>query len=388
MGKNSCLLSIIIPTKNRYECLKSFIKLIASFENDDIELVIQDNSDNNVEFGSFLKTVDCKNLVYKYNADNLSVIQNSELAIKNSTGKYVCFMGDDDLLSSKLYEFVKWMDCYEYDSAIFEKAFYSWPGVEYKAHKFPNLKIPKWKGKLEHIEVDKEFKRLLSEGATSLGKTPQLYHGVILRKRLDEIYQRTGTYFPGPSPDMAISIALCYVVKRHLYCAMPYVSSGKSLKSAAGLGAKHMHKDELKNLSFLPIDTEEKWEKEIPKIWTGPTIYAESALKSMKAMEKEFDAVKFNYSFFYAFFYVYCYEYHELLKGVKYNCKNFNKIKYLYYICLLFVKRCIKYMQNKISIKIHFDGESINEVRNSFDAQQIIDQRITNVEIEKMFTDN
>ena len=43
------LLSIVVPTKNRYYYLKSLIKLVQSFNSNEIELVVQDNTENNSE---------------------------------------------------------------------------------------------------------------------------------------------------------------------------------------------------------------------------------------------------------------------------------------------------------------------------------------------------
>lgn len=44
------LLSIVVPTKNRYIYLFELIKLLASFKRTDFEMVIQDNSTNNKQF--------------------------------------------------------------------------------------------------------------------------------------------------------------------------------------------------------------------------------------------------------------------------------------------------------------------------------------------------
>jgi len=42
-------LSIVIPTKDRYDYLESLIELISGFESDEIEIVIQDNTYDNRE---------------------------------------------------------------------------------------------------------------------------------------------------------------------------------------------------------------------------------------------------------------------------------------------------------------------------------------------------
>lgn len=380
------LLSIVVPTKNRAIYLKSFISLVCSFHNDDIELVIQDNSDSNEEILEFLSAPQYSRVVYHYDPSPMPVIQNSELAIQNSSGKYVCFMGDDDLLSGRLYDFVKWMDHYGYESAVFQRASYSWPGVTHKAHKFPDLMIPKFKGTLSEVNVNREYAGLLSTGAVRLGKTPQLYQGVVQRKKLDEVFQQTGTYFPGPSPDMAISAALTQVIKKHLYCDVPYISSGASPKSAAGLGAKHMHKGNLRDMAFLPRDTEAVWEPSIPKIWTGPTIYAESALKALRAMGAEKDIEKFNYTYFYSHFYVFCHGYKEMLDTLKTRETRFSPIRYRGYIMAIFLNRCQRFLYNKAVSRFHIGGFYRDGIENSLAAEECIDKEIAGIDMEKMFT--
>ena len=101
------LLSIVVPTKNRTKYLMSFIELVCGFGEKDIELVIQDNSETNQEIKEFIENNNYNNVVYNYDSRTMPVIENSDLAIKNASGKYICFMGDDDLLSSRLIDFVR-----------------------------------------------------------------------------------------------------------------------------------------------------------------------------------------------------------------------------------------------------------------------------------------
>lgn len=68
------LLSIVIPTKNRYDCLKKFVELFHSvYTSSEIQLAISDNSDDNSDFLAFLSTVDDKRILYTYTAEHISV---------------------------------------------------------------------------------------------------------------------------------------------------------------------------------------------------------------------------------------------------------------------------------------------------------------------------
>lgn len=369
------LLSIVVPTKNRQVYLKSFIDLYSTFDKDNTELVIQDNSDNESDIPQYIQKYKKHNIVYNYIKEPIPVIENSELAILHSQGKYVCFMGDDDLLSKYIVEVVKHMEKSDIESAIFTKAIYSWPGMEFKAHNFPSLNIPSFSGRIDYFDPSKEYEKLLYRGAIELGHIPQLYHGVVKRSILDNVRKKTGTYFPGPSPDMAIATSLSKYVSKHVFIDAPFVSSGKSPRSAAGLGAKHEHKGELKSISFLPLDIEEKWDKRLPFVWTGPTIYAQSAIEAIRAIGCERDLERFNFSYFYAYFDTFCKEYSKQSKDAKANV-HLNMLTYYIGRITVFCKRLIVFLKNKALLKFHVGGTLVDNIPNCVEAQAIIDREL------------
>ena len=92
----SISLSIIIPTKNRYETLFPLIEYLETLDTKEVEVVVQDNSKDNSKAINFLNKNKLSNVKYYYEPSDLSVIGNSDLAVKNATGKYICFIGDDD----------------------------------------------------------------------------------------------------------------------------------------------------------------------------------------------------------------------------------------------------------------------------------------------------
>ena len=233
-------------------------------------------------------------------------------------------------------------------------------------------------GQMRRINVKREYRRLLRTGAVSLEHMPQLYHGVVRRSILDQVYAACGTYFPGPSPDMAISVALSQFVKKHVRFNVPLISSGASPKSSAGLGARHMHKGELKSVSFLPKDIEEKWDERIPRVWTGPTIYAQSTFEALKASGREKDIGRFNFSYFLAFFDTFCEDYRELSKAYRKENKV-NGLLYGWYRICVFTLRGFKFVSNKLLLTIQLGGMLVDGVPNTLLAQRRIDEEIEKV---------
>lgn len=84
------IVSVVVPTRNRYQYLKHLIQMIDGFKLAELELVVQDNSDDNREILNFLKNINADNIKYFYISQPLTMSQNGELAINNATGEYVC----------------------------------------------------------------------------------------------------------------------------------------------------------------------------------------------------------------------------------------------------------------------------------------------------------
>ncbi len=89
--------SIAIPTFNRPNDLKLAIKslLIQSFT--DFEIIISDNSDNEIS-EKVCKSFDDKRIKYSRNKSNIGFARNLYKVIKTSSGKYIFLFGDDDLV--------------------------------------------------------------------------------------------------------------------------------------------------------------------------------------------------------------------------------------------------------------------------------------------------
>ena len=282
------LLTIIVPIKDSYKYTYSIIEQVTSMNSELIDMVISDNSDDNSEMIQYIDNLGSSCINYFHHDKPISMTENFEVGIKEANGEYVCILGADDNFSTKILEVVQYLKDNDIESAIFNKAAYNWPGMQFRVHhKTPNLTIKKFTGELKHIDVSNEFNALLARGMTSLGKLPAPYHGVIRKERFEEVLLKSGRYIPGASPDMAMAVSLSLVTSKHVFIDAPITISGHSYNSAGGKGARGQHKGNLKNKSFLPADIEERWPSFIPKVWTSPTVYADSLVSSLKKMKEE-----------------------------------------------------------------------------------------------------
>lgn len=284
--KKEYLLSIVVPTKDRYYYLKHLIMLIQGFKSEDIELVIQDNTENNEEIRNFIANLNYPDLYYYHIDEPLSVSDNSTKAILNSHGEYVCFIGDDDGVTRHIVECVKWMKQNDIKVLKSQYALYKWPS-------FPNGRYVKLSGTTavskysctyKYIDCKKMLRRLLKEGMRTLEYMPKVYNGIVKREALDKIIALTGTYFPGPSPDMANAVALALLVDKYVYLDFPIIIGG--MCKHVGGDVRHVKGGykAIKDVPFLPNDSEETWEKCLPKVWCVETVWPESAIKAIRKL--------------------------------------------------------------------------------------------------------
>lgn len=368
------LLSIVVPTKDRYPYLKKLVELVLSFESDEIELVIQDNTKDNSDFLSFLATIDNRNIRYAHREEQIPVTLNSDLAILNSTGKYLCFIGDDDGVLRNIIDYVKWMEENDVESLRSEPPIsYNWPGSKGLVYDSSSkLRFHRPTGKREVVTDFEKVRRFnLRRGGLEQSKNPRIYCGIVRRDILFKVYEKTGTFFPGPSPDMASSTALGYFVHKHVITDEIIVLAGSCPKSTAGMGRQHKHAGRIEDVPWLPKDTAERWEKELPRYWTGETIYAESAIKAIKALEKTEDLKYMNYPYFYASFAMY--HPHEF-----YMIKPFVTIKNIIPFCVaysrIFGQRLGAFVSNLLRERVGVKGSSFrfNDVPDIIECEKIV----------------
>lgn len=330
------LLSIVIPTKDRYYYLKKLIELIDSFKSDEIEVVLQDNTADNTEILEFLKQKDYPYIRYAHNSEQIPVSLNSDLAILNSTGEYVCFIGDDDGVTRYIVDCVKWMKKNDVDTVIPSIISYNWPD-------YHNIRGLTYSGKFMHEKFDNKIiyvdpidslNSIMERGFINRGNLPLVYHGIVKRTTLDEIYKIGNTYFPGSSPDIANGVALSLLVKKYVNISFPIIISGASKTHGGGIRKMKNRAANIEDLPFLPKNAKEKWEKNIPKVWTGETVWCESAIKALRYMKREDLIEKVNFEFMYANFIAF----HYPLRKLAYNLSE-NKLKLFVNSSLIIIRR-------------------------------------------------
>jgi glycosyltransferase involved in cell wall biosynthesis len=106
-GSSRPLLSIIIPTYNRQEYAASAIRCALATPSDDIEVVVQDCSDDGLLSSLIVSELLDKRLSYRYEP-RAHMVENWNRAIDRARGEYLCIIGDDDGVNPELAEAAAW----------------------------------------------------------------------------------------------------------------------------------------------------------------------------------------------------------------------------------------------------------------------------------------
>ncbi|WP_151994389.1 glycosyltransferase family 2 protein [Buttiauxella massiliensis] len=366
-------LSILIPTKNRHEYLRDVLSSILSWDSQDFEIVVQDNSDDNATYLAIEEYLSDHRLKYFYESEWLSVVDNFELAITNSSGQIITAIGDDDGVLPCILLLSTLMIDENIDALLPMKADYTWPDLISKYNStFNNSKLRYSKSISEVLrrrDAMKELNKVLSLGATIIGGLPRIYYGLVQRKCLDEVKIRTGCYLPGPSPDMANAVSLGLVVQSFFSVEWPVFIAGSSVKSTAGMGLKRTHIGNIEEISHLPKDTSSKWDSLIPKFWSGPTIWAQSASSSINEFHCK-DDFCLNYTYLYARCFVFFPErFQELVQLIR--TSNYEGFSWFKFVCYYVSIWKLRFDSLIPKIKTKFGYSKMQDVYMSEDVMNI-----------------
>lgn len=277
------LVSVVVPTKNRYKYLKNLIRLIDGFHLDELELVIQDNSDDNTEILEYLKNYSNGNIHYYYSTDKLTMSTNADAGIRNAKGEYVCYIGDDDGVCKNIVECVRWMKNNRIDGIKSSQVIFHY---NEELEQPSRLSIVN-KGCVAHIEDPMSLLRQANRRGLILADShiPMVYQSIIKKTVLDRVYERGGTHFPGVVPDVSGGVCICFELKKYAVIGMPVVINGLSKNAAGGVFTKDKNGIlKLEDVSFITQQARDEWDKRLPRLWYGSSVWTNAGIKALEYM--------------------------------------------------------------------------------------------------------
>lgn len=299
------VLSIVIPTRNRYATLNVIVNQFLEWPSGDFELVIEDNSEDASGFSEVLSRYGGDpRLSYRHDTSPRSAPENCDRAIERARGQVVTFIGDDDSVTIMCIEAARWMVMNRIDAIVCGLGAYTWPDMEHAVslNNAYNGKLTMLdaSGSITALEVDSELSALAAAGAQKMGRIPRLYQALVQRHVLDRMRAELGTVFPGPVPDMANAVAMAKFIGHAVWADVPLVVAGQSKSSMSGKNSVRKHQGALQEERSLPADTAVTWSPAVPRYWSAPTIWAQAAIRAAQQTGKTEFLERFDYARLYA----------------------------------------------------------------------------------------
>lgn len=296
------LLSIVIPTKNRQRYCLSAIQSILNLNNPDIQIVIQDNS-TDAQLSEKIPQLEPHILKYIYIPGVLSFVENFNNAIAAADGEYLCIIGDDDGINPEIIQATKWAKHHDIECLVGNvEANYRWdntgaPNTLFTKMTDNTLTITHFNGKAKRVNIHDSLIKLMKNGCTNYldYNFPKLYHGIVKKKALQKLKDKTGSYLKGLSPDIYASIALACTIENLVVVDYPLTIPGVCAESGSiQEGQLKKHSKELVNAPhFRGRTTEYEWDELVPKLYCVQTIWADSAFAALKELGKKDDLLKY-----------------------------------------------------------------------------------------------
>lgn len=298
------LVSVVVPTHNRSKYAIPCVKSLLEIKSDRLQIVVHDTSNDDCALAAWAVAQTDSRLVYVHWKNRLSMTENHERAIELAEGEYVCLIGDDDTVSARIIEAAEFAKSEAIEMLTPQvKAFYYWPDFRtrfYGAAHAGRIYLDDFSGGCMQYDVKARLDIALHEACQGTDALPKLYHGLVKRRLLDELRQRSGKIFYGTSPDMSASISLSLIGKTYSLIDFPFTMPGGGGGSNSGRSAMGKHKGDLKSDPHMKPFTDLRWPPELPMFFSVETVWAHAAWATLDGLGDKTRQAQFNLARLYA----------------------------------------------------------------------------------------
>ena len=283
------LVSILVATRNRQSYADALVKDILSWADQRLEIVVEDNSDNN-ELSALLRTALSNDQVhYRYNSQPISSIDNFNNTVAQSSGEFVCLVGDDDGVNPAIIEVATWAREHRIDCVTGNiRQEYIWPRTDSRGATRPGtLSHPAYSGTYGYADPVACRRGLTKRGGTHYLELPfpRLYHGLVRRSLLDDARAKTGYYLGGLSPDIYSAVVLNLLSQKTLHLDYPLTIPGVCTVSTTATEGKYAaHSTNVRDAPHFRSREWYQFSERLPPVYCVDTIWADSALAAMMDM--------------------------------------------------------------------------------------------------------
>lgn len=240
MQANKPVLSICVPSRNRQFYFQATIRALTASARSDVEFVFVDNSDDPMVMDSFIAPyIDDPRVKYIPSGETVRpMVDNWEVAIAATTGRWVSFIGDDDYMDPDAAGLFAKIEAAspDVDAIDWNKLNYFWPddrrpalartlSLQTEIHRVPKALL-----------VARAFQWQSASQVIVSGFS--IYHGAVSRRLLDRIKRLYGNrQFEHPIVDYDSVLKIIMNGENFIYCRRPLSVLGVCpLSQSAALG--------------------------------------------------------------------------------------------------------------------------------------------------------
>jgi glycosyltransferase involved in cell wall biosynthesis len=227
------LFSVIIPTRSRHDTLKYSIQSVLNQSYDNFELVIMDNN-SSLDTEEVVQSFTDNRIKYHRSFVSLSMTDNWELGLAQTSGEYVFLLGDDDALMPDGLEIAaQLIERYDLPIISWLRHFYAWDSsiVPWlRNHLGVNLL------QIAEIRNNRKFLKSFYDRNSNHEELPMIYNSLVRRDLIEKIKSLHGRYFYSHCPDLFSGIVNAYFSEQHLYSYRALSITGTSGHSTGAAG--------------------------------------------------------------------------------------------------------------------------------------------------------
>lgn len=230
-------ISIIIPTRERATYLHYSLQTALEIKDDDLEIVVCDNASCD-DTETVVKSFTDPRIKYVNTGARISMRENFNRALCESSGEYVIFFGDDDGIVPSQFKYLRQLlETHHPDGISWNRATYGWPVEEY-GKKTGGIRLYQHSTYGIPFTYDPNIRNLDALMGCKLGQifpvTPNIYHGCVSRAYLDNIAPLRSLYFDSVIPDVNFEYRAILTGGNFLHVDHPFSINGHSPASNGG----------------------------------------------------------------------------------------------------------------------------------------------------------
>jgi glycosyltransferase involved in cell wall biosynthesis len=233
-GPPSARVSVVIPTRNRAQLLRSALKSALAQDVDGLEVVVSDNGTDEAA-REVVEAAPDPRVRYVRTGASLPMPESWEFAFGQARGEYVTYLTDDSwLLPMAARRGLEAIEAAGVGFAVWNFAVYhaaDWLEPERRNV----LTMPRSAGRELRIRSHDALERMYALAAAA--ETPKFLNTLVRRALAEQVQGRQGRLFLPPAPDYSGGVGLLQAAEEYVYLETPLYLDGKYPQS---IGAVQM----------------------------------------------------------------------------------------------------------------------------------------------------